>query len=97
MQAGDLAGTTVRIGDAVARRGNAFSLWLGAAVLKVGGWRLQGEIPDLPKMVLIGAPPCASCTEPRITPTLGSATMGQSSRASSREAAGICTTHVPGR
>jgi 1-acyl-sn-glycerol-3-phosphate acyltransferase len=55
-QAGDLAARTICVGGSVARRGNAFSLWLGSAILKAGGWRLQGEIPDLPKMVLIGAP-----------------------------------------
>lgn len=38
------------------RRGNAFSRWFGRSGLALLGWRVQGELPDLPKMVLIGAP-----------------------------------------
>jgi 1-acyl-sn-glycerol-3-phosphate acyltransferase len=44
------------LGPQVPRRGNAFSRWLGRSVLWLSGWRLQGQVPDLPKMVLIGAP-----------------------------------------
>jgi 1-acyl-sn-glycerol-3-phosphate acyltransferase len=44
------------IGAQVPRRGSAFSRWLGRVFLRVLGWRVQGAIPDLPKMVLIGAP-----------------------------------------
>jgi 1-acyl-sn-glycerol-3-phosphate acyltransferase len=44
------------IGAKVPRRGNAFSRGLGRLLLWLLGWRLQGDIPDLPKMVLIGAP-----------------------------------------
>jgi 1-acyl-sn-glycerol-3-phosphate acyltransferase len=47
---------SLRIGANVPRRGNAFWRWLGRTVLWLMGWRLQGDIPDLPKMVLIGAP-----------------------------------------
>jgi 1-acyl-sn-glycerol-3-phosphate acyltransferase len=54
--AGDLAGRRVTIGASVARRGNGFSRWLGRSVLRLTGWRIQGDIPDLPKMVMIGAP-----------------------------------------
>ena len=35
---------------------NAFSRWLGLSVLRLGGWRMVGAFPDLPKVVLIGAP-----------------------------------------
>jgi 1-acyl-sn-glycerol-3-phosphate acyltransferase len=52
----DRAGIPMTIGAEVARRGNFFSRWLGRAVLRVMGWRLQGGFPNLPKMVLIGAP-----------------------------------------
>ena len=55
-QAGGFSGRDLAVGGQVARRGNAFSHWLGGAFLRVLGWKLQGEIPDLPKMVLIGAP-----------------------------------------
>ena len=44
------------LGPRVPRRGNAFSRWLGRVVLRCMGWRLLGTIPDLPKMILIGAP-----------------------------------------
>ena len=47
---------TVSIGARVPRRGNAFSRWLAGTVLRLAGWRIEGEIPDLPKLVLIGAP-----------------------------------------
>lgn len=46
----------IPVGAAAPRRGNRFSRWLGRAVLRAMGWRIEGEIPDLPKMVAIGAP-----------------------------------------
>lgn len=30
--------------------------WLGRSVLRLGGWRLVGEFPDIPRAVLIAAP-----------------------------------------
>jgi len=53
---GDLAGMKTTVGDRVARRGNAFSQWLGRTMLRLMGWTVQGPIADLPKMVMIGAP-----------------------------------------
>jgi 1-acyl-sn-glycerol-3-phosphate acyltransferase len=47
---------SVSLGPEVPRRGNAFSRWLGRVVLRAMGWRLQGAVPNLPKMILIGAP-----------------------------------------
>jgi len=38
------------------RRGNAFSRALGHALLALGGWRIEGEFPDRPKIVAIVAP-----------------------------------------
>lgn len=32
------------------------SKWLGETVLRVGGWRMVGAFPDIPKAVLIAAP-----------------------------------------
>ncbi|MGH8528705.1 MAG: lysophospholipid acyltransferase family protein [Nevskiales bacterium] len=46
----------LHIGGKVPRRGNVLSRSLGRTVLLLMGWRLEGAIPDLPKMVLIGAP-----------------------------------------
>ena len=33
-----------------------FAQWLGRSVLRLGGWRMQGALPDIPKAVLIAAP-----------------------------------------
>jgi 1-acyl-sn-glycerol-3-phosphate acyltransferase len=46
----------VQIGASVPRRGNVFSRWLARLLLRLMGWRIEGVVPDLPKMVLIGAP-----------------------------------------
>ena len=35
---------------------NAQLRWLGRAILRMGGWRMVGRFPDIPKLVLIGAP-----------------------------------------
>ncbi|HUP92675.1 MAG TPA: lysophospholipid acyltransferase family protein [Solimonas sp.] len=44
------------VGPRVPQRGNAFSRWFGYTVLRLLGWRVEGLIPDQPKMVLIGGP-----------------------------------------
>lgn len=44
------------LGAAIPRWGNRFSRWLGRGILRLIGWRFAGSVPDLPKMVLIGAP-----------------------------------------
>ena len=33
-----------------------FTRWLGRTLLRLGGWRVVGDWPDLPKMVVIAAP-----------------------------------------
>lgn len=38
------------------RRGNAFSRWLGRTALRLGGWTIEGDWPDLSRMVVIAAP-----------------------------------------
>lgn len=38
------------------RRGNAFTRWLGRSVLRLGGWRVRGDWPDLDKLLIIAAP-----------------------------------------
>ncbi|MBW8822961.1 MAG: lysophospholipid acyltransferase family protein [Xanthomonadales bacterium] len=43
-------------GSAPRVRNSPFSRWFGRALLKLGGWRMVGEFPDVPKLVLIGAP-----------------------------------------
>ncbi|WP_439638681.1 1-acyl-sn-glycerol-3-phosphate acyltransferase [Nevskia sp.] len=44
------------VGPQLPRRGGALSRGLGRAFLRLLGWRVTGQIPDLPKMVWIGAP-----------------------------------------
>jgi 1-acyl-sn-glycerol-3-phosphate acyltransferase len=38
------------------RNGNAFGRWIGRSVLRLGGWTIAGEFPDIPRLVLIAAP-----------------------------------------
>lgn len=38
------------------RTGNAFTRWLGRSVLRLGGWTMEGDFPDEPKLVIIAAP-----------------------------------------
>lgn len=54
--AGDRAGAPTTIGASVPRRGNALSQGISRAILSLMGWKVQGAIADLPKMVMIGAP-----------------------------------------
>jgi len=38
------------------RIGNAFTRWFGRTVLRLGGWTMEGDFPDLPKLVILAAP-----------------------------------------
>ena len=38
------------------RTGGRFSRWLGRSVLRLGGWTIAGDWPDLPRLVVIAAP-----------------------------------------
>lgn len=47
----------IGFGPQVPRRGNAFSQWLGLLLLRLlGGWRVRGHWPDVPRAVVIVAP-----------------------------------------
>ena len=46
----------IQIGDRLPRRGNRLTRGLGAAWLRLFGWRLVGEIPNHEKLVAIAAP-----------------------------------------
>jgi 1-acyl-sn-glycerol-3-phosphate acyltransferase len=37
-------------------RPSAFARWFGRSILRLGGWRVVGPLPDVPKLVLIAAP-----------------------------------------
>jgi 1-acyl-sn-glycerol-3-phosphate acyltransferase len=36
--------------------GNRFTRWIGRSVLRLGGWTIQGDWPDLKRVVVIAAP-----------------------------------------
>lgn len=38
------------------RMGNAVSRWIGSFGLKLTGWKLVGQMPDVPKFVIVGVP-----------------------------------------
>lgn len=38
------------------RKGNAFTRWIGSLGLALMGWKVAGRMPDVPKVILIGAP-----------------------------------------
>jgi len=38
------------------RAGTAFGRWVGRTVLRLGGWRMVGEWPDVPRLVIIAVP-----------------------------------------
>ena len=37
-------------------RRNAFTRWIGRSVLRLGGWHMVGEFPDVSRLVVIAAP-----------------------------------------
>jgi 1-acyl-sn-glycerol-3-phosphate acyltransferase len=43
-------------GPRVPRRGNRVLRVLGRAVLRLSGWRLSGELPNAPKLIILAAP-----------------------------------------
>lgn len=38
------------------RTGSRFTRWIGRSILRLGGWTITGDWPDLPRMVVIAAP-----------------------------------------
>ena len=44
------------LGDQIPLRGNGFTRALGHAMLRLLGWRVEGEVPNLPKFVIAVAP-----------------------------------------
>jgi 1-acyl-sn-glycerol-3-phosphate acyltransferase len=44
------------LGPAVPRRGNAFSRLIGRTMMKAGGWKFEGTVPNEPKFVIIVVP-----------------------------------------
>lgn len=46
----------IDIGASVPRRHNRFLYALGAGILRLGGWRVDVRLPDMPKFIVIAAP-----------------------------------------
>jgi 1-acyl-sn-glycerol-3-phosphate acyltransferase len=46
--------------ESAPRWGNVVTRGIGRIALRVGGWRIEGEVPDVPKAVAIGAPHTAA-------------------------------------
>jgi len=44
------------LGDVIPRRGNRLSRMFARGLMRLSGWRIDADIPDIPKFVLIGAP-----------------------------------------
>lgn len=43
-------------GPALPKRGNAVTRWLAQTIMRLFGWRIEGEVPNEPKVILVGAP-----------------------------------------
>lgn len=46
----------ILVGDRLPKRGNRLTRGFGAAMLRLFGWRLMGEIPNREKLLIIAAP-----------------------------------------
>lgn len=52
--------TIPELGPRVPRRGNRLTRGFFGGVMRLMGWRLEGQFPDVPKVVLLGAPHTAN-------------------------------------
>jgi 1-acyl-sn-glycerol-3-phosphate acyltransferase len=52
----DLSSVDMVLSPSLPRRGNWLTRTLGRLVLRLLGWRIEGQLPDVPKLVIIGAP-----------------------------------------
>ena len=44
------------LGDALPKRGNRISQFVARGLMSLFGWRIEADVPNLPKFVLVGAP-----------------------------------------
>jgi 1-acyl-sn-glycerol-3-phosphate acyltransferase len=44
------------LGTTIPRRGNALTTFIARSLMKLFGWKMTGELPDLPKMVIAAGP-----------------------------------------
>ncbi|EKF75066.1 acyltransferase [Alcanivorax hongdengensis A-11-3] len=48
--------TPQSLGSQIPRRGHGVLVWLARLILRLIGWRIVGELPDVPRAVLVVAP-----------------------------------------
>lgn len=51
-----MSGVVPQMPPRVPKGGNAFTRWVGRAVLRLLGWRVTGNLPDEPRFIAIAAP-----------------------------------------
>lgn len=44
------------LGDSIPKRGNRFSQYIARSLMSLFGWRIEADIPNIPKFVIVGAP-----------------------------------------
>jgi 1-acyl-sn-glycerol-3-phosphate acyltransferase len=44
------------VGEALPKRGSSLSQFIAKSLMSIFGWRIEADIPDVPKFVLVGAP-----------------------------------------
>lgn len=52
----DIPGADSVLSPSLPRRGNRLTRFCGGAAYKLTGWRIEGRLPDVPKLVIVGAP-----------------------------------------
>jgi 1-acyl-sn-glycerol-3-phosphate acyltransferase len=44
------------LGTTIPRRGNFLTTWVARGLMRLFGWRVEGSLPDIPKMVIAAGP-----------------------------------------
>ncbi len=52
----DIPGADTVLSPSLPRRGNWLTRFCGRLSFKLSGWRIEGQFPDLPKLVVVSAP-----------------------------------------
>ena len=52
----DVPGADTVLSPSMPRRGNWLTRFCGRLSFRLSGWRIEGQFPDLPKLVVVGAP-----------------------------------------
>jgi 1-acyl-sn-glycerol-3-phosphate acyltransferase len=46
----------IKTPDQMPRRGGLIAPWLGRTLMRLGGWKIEGELPNVPKLVITVGP-----------------------------------------